>query len=304
MSQTVKNYLLLFAQEFVDFRFAEIESIIKIFNISLKLPNVEPKNRPYWIIESCESDIKKIASRSVSLKFVAELYCSGKTLDEFHENARNYVQFINKEYSKQSFKFIVETYNLHLKLAQKIEKIESMNYLDSALGPIDLINPDNTMIYFEYHGLKNNEPKLEEIIFGKWIADGRRDLISKISLKNRKYIGNTSMDAQLSLLMANQGLCKENDLMLDCFCGTGSLLVSCALFGSYVFGFDIDYLTLHAQSKPVRAFMKTRDKDESVKANLEQYNLQDKYIDVFVGDFSNCSLHERVVFDSIICDRK
>jgi tRNA (guanine10-N2)-methyltransferase len=53
------------------------------------------------------------------------------------------------------------------------------------------------------------------------IADGQRDKISKLSLKRRKFIGNTSMDPQLSLYMANQALVKNGDLVLDPFVGTG-----------------------------------------------------------------------------------
>lgn len=39
------------------------------------------------------------------------------------------------------------------------------------------------------------------------------------------------MDAQLSLLMANQALVCDGDLVFDPFVGTGSLLVSAAKFG-------------------------------------------------------------------------
>ena len=112
------------------------------------------------------------------------------------------------------------------------------------------------------------------------------------------------MDPQLSILMANQGLCNPNDLMFDPFCGTGSMLIAGALFGSYVIGMDIDYLTLHAKTKPSRALQKVRAADESIRANMEQYNLQNLYLDVFVGDFANYPLKENLKFDSIICDRK
>ncbi|CAG8794943.1 18123_t:CDS:2, partial [Racocetra fulgida] len=40
----------------------------------------------------------------------------------------------------------------------------------------------------------------------RWVASGNRDLVQKYNLKKRKYIGNTSMDAELSLIMANQAL--------------------------------------------------------------------------------------------------
>ena len=41
------------------------------------------------------------------------------------------------------------------------------------------------------------------IVFIK--GDGQRHFITKQSIKTRKFIGNTTMDAQLALLMANLG---------------------------------------------------------------------------------------------------
>jgi tRNA (guanine10-N2)-methyltransferase len=55
------------------------------------------------------------------------------------------------------------------------------------------------------------------------LADGQRELITKLSLKRRKFIGNTSMDPQLSLYMANQSLVQPGDIVLDPFVGTGKL---------------------------------------------------------------------------------
>lgn len=43
-----------------------------------------------------------------------------------------------------------------------------------------------------------------------YIADGSaRQLINKFDVKKRAYYGNTSMDAEISLLMANQSMVSE-----------------------------------------------------------------------------------------------
>jgi hypothetical protein len=39
----------------------------------------------------------------------------------------------------------------------------------------------------------------------------------------------------------SQGLCKPGSLVYDPFVGTGSLIVACAHFGSYVIGSDLDW---------------------------------------------------------------
>lgn len=84
------------------------------------------------------------------------------------------------------------------------------------------------------------------------ISEGARSLIKKLSLKTRKFIGNTTMDPQLALLMANQAMVCPGDVVLDPFVGSGSLLVSAAQFGGFVVGADIDFLMLHAKNKPSR----------------------------------------------------
>lgn len=84
--------------------------------------------------------------------------------------------------------------------------------------------------------------------------NGQRKLASKTSLKTRKFIGNTSMDPLLSLLMVNLAAIKEYDIILDPFVGTGSILVAAAAIGGQVLGSDIDYLMLHGKTKPTKAF--------------------------------------------------
>lgn len=48
------------------------------------------------------------------------------------------------------------------------------------------------------------------------------------------------MEAELSLIMANQAKAKPGALIYDPFVGTGSMLYTSAFFGAYVIGSDID----------------------------------------------------------------
>ncbi|KAK5650812.1 hypothetical protein RI129_001841 [Pyrocoelia pectoralis] len=171
-------------------------------------------------------------------------------------------------------------------------------------GTVNLNNPDTHLLYLEYYGIDSNDPPSEPyyVFFGRWITSGFRQLIRELSLKTRKFIGNTSMDPQLSLLMANQAQVKLGDLVLDPFVGSGSLLVAVAYFGGYVVGSDIDYLMLHGKSRPSRIKQKKREENESIKANMEQYSLQDKYIDVLINDFATSFWRDDIKFDSIITD--
>lgn len=298
-----KRYLFLFSQQSVEFRIPEFNSILKIFNIN-EIEVKKDELKPFWLVSNIsEVEAVNIASRCVLLRYVVELWASGVSYDDFHNNLKNF--HVEEKFKTDSFKFKVDSFNRHLKHHEKITKIESMNYLPLN-GDISLTDPVHRFIYFEYYGLDtvNIPEEPEEIYMGKLISKGSRDIINSISLKTRKFIGNTSMSPELSILMANQGLCKENHFVFDPFCGTGSMLIAAGLFGSYVFGSDIDFLMLHGRTKPSRISQKIRDKDESVKANMEQYNLSKFYLDVFVGDFATCPLVDTLKFDSIICDRK
>lgn len=60
----------------------------------------------------------------------------------------------------------------------------------------------------------------------------KRKSIHDLSLKNRKFIGNTSMDAELSLIMVNHAKISQSDLVFDPFVGSGKLLQDVA--GAYL----------------------------------------------------------------------
>lgn len=112
------------------------------------------------------------------------------------------------------------------------------------------------------------------------------------------------MDPQLSILMANQAGVLPGHLVLDPFVGSGSLLVAAAKFGAYVMGTDIDYMMLHAKTRPSRISQKVREADESIRANLRQYHCEQRYIDVVVADSSKENWTGQLELDAIITDRK
>lgn len=255
-----------------------------------------------------ESAARKLASRSVSIRSISELWGFGTTRPAFHSDLkRNLATMTGSPYFEESrdFKIIVETYNKHFLHKKKVDKIETMDYLPFT-APVNLKTPQERYMYFEYYGMDpNNVPdEPEAILFGRLISNGQRDLIQKLSLKTRKFIGNTSMDPALSILMANQCAIKSGDLVLDPFVGTGSLLVTAANFGAYVFGSDIDYKMLHGQTRPSRISQKTREADESVASNFKQYGMESQYLDVFVADFSQPYWRSDFKFDAIITDRR
>ena len=68
-----------------------------------------------------------------------------------------------------------------------------------------------------------------EIYFGNRVASCRANdasdetFYAKYNLKLRPYLGPTSTDHELALLMANQGQVRPGDFVYDPFVGTGSI---------------------------------------------------------------------------------
>lgn len=186
-----------------------------------------------------------------------------------------------------------------------MKRIDALEFLPFQ-GKVNLKKPQHVFSILEDYGLDPNSiPKdPHNIYFGRWIADGQRELIESYSVKKRHFIGNTSMDAGLSFIMTNHAKVKENDLVFDPFVGTGGLLIASAHFGAYVCGTDIDYNTVHGLGKASRKNQKWRGPDENIRANLRQYGLEKFYLDVLVSDASKPSWRKGTYFDAIITDRE
>ena len=74
-------------------------------------------------------------------------------------------------------------------------------------GRVDLSNPQHEFHVLEDYGDNPNLAPPSDplrVFFGRLIAHGQRHLIKHYSVKTRHFIGNTSMDAQLSFSTANQ----------------------------------------------------------------------------------------------------
>lgn len=307
MNGSLRRYLLCFAHEHEDFWLSEIKALSSLFKIQMKWVE-EPTEKPFWIVDlPSEESAHKIASRSVCLRGILELWGYAPTTALLHQQLKALPRDFVKKYcsSNLSFKIKVETFCNSQTQREKLEKIESFAYLPFQ-GPVKLKNPDVVFKYVEYFGLNPNRipPKPHQVFFGRVVCEGQRELINKINLKERKFIGNTTMDPHLSLLMANQAKVKNGDLVFDPFVGTGSLLVAAACFGGYGIGADIDYLILHAKTKPTRKKdrMTGRQQDESIRANFAQYNLQHRYLDVVVTDSSMPLWKPGFKLDAIITD--
>lgn len=304
---TMNRFLVYFANELIPFRWPEIDAIVSLFNLSIKWR--EKTLKPFAIVESaCEGDIRTLCSRSVLIMSAHELWCEGTTKSLLFDDMRRSPFMRMPQYAgkDRSFKVTVETFNKKTSNREKVAKIDELTFLPFE-GPIDLKNPDNDFSLFEYYNREQNSDTQgdtpAEYYFGRFLCEStKRYKIYKYSLKDRKFISNTSMDPKLATIMANIAKVNEGDFVLDPFVGSGSILVGAADMGALVFGSDIDYKLIYGLSRPTRPNVKKRDVDENVLGNLIQYSMSSRFGDVILADASRPIYRESFKFDSIICD--
>ncbi|XP_056901187.1 tRNA (guanine(10)-N2)-methyltransferase homolog isoform X1 [Takifugu flavidus] len=300
------QYLLHLAHDNLDFRLPEILSLICLRGKTFQPGENFRQNSPFWCLGGLtEEDICGVMARSVCAKSAFELWGHGKTHGDLRTSLLSYppermLPFMQKG---STYRINVYTFNKTLAFADRIKRIDALEYLPFE-GTVSLKNPQHVFCLLEDYGSDpNNIPEHPDYIyFGRWIADGQRELIRSHSVKNRHFIGNTSMDAGLSLIMSNHAKVKKNDFVFDPFVGTGSLLIACSQFGAYVCGADIDYNTIHGKGRSSRKNQKWRGPDENIRANLRQYGTENLYLDVMVSDASKSVWRMAAVFDAIITD--
>ncbi|XP_041418095.1 tRNA (guanine(10)-N2)-methyltransferase homolog isoform X1 [Xenopus laevis] len=291
-----KKYLLLLAQENCEFRLPEIKSLLSLYGGHFNNLQDEHGKSPFCILNlPSEEMARKLMKRTVCAKSVFELWGHGKTFMEFQQSVLSYPLENMMSYLQpnSTYKIIIHSFNKTLTQKEKLEKINTMEFIPFQ-GKVNLQNAENIFYLLEDYGSDPNKAPNEpfEIFFGRWIADGQRELINSYSVKKRHFIGNTSMDAGLSFIMANHARVKPNDVVFDPFVGTGGLLVSSAHFGAYVCGTEIDYNTVHGLAPyGIReSTRKTGTQKEIIKTELFpeshvpvqlNYHLSDIFSDLF-----------------------
>ncbi|CAH1762975.1 9832_t:CDS:10 [Entrophospora sp. SA101] len=270
------KYFIQFAQSHEEFRLPELESLAKIENVKIVYDKEEyKKDCPFLTLEiETEEEAVRLVRRAILIRKIYELWAVEKTYEEIHSHVKAKPERW-PQYDYMSFKFSVSAFGSTCSLDYQVRIINSFSYLGFK-GDIDLKNPQVQFAVLEDYGMD--------------LSSGNRDLVNKFNLKKRNYIGNTSMDAELSLIMANQALASSGKLIYDPFVGTGSFLFTCSHFGAYTIGSDIDGRQIRGQG------------NESIKSNIKQYQLQDRVLDNLVFDIVHHPWREGTLFDAIITD--
>jgi len=121
---------------------------------------------------------------------------------------------------------------------------------------------------------------------------GMLPLLQQLDLRKRPYLGPTSLDAQLGLVMCAMANIPAHPhgraYMLDPFGGTGSLLTAGAALGAYTVGMDIDVRVLSGKA------------GRTLETNFTEYGLG--IPEQIRGDNSLVPFHCTPRFDAIVTD--
>ncbi|CAI7769670.1 unnamed protein product, partial [Closterium sp. NIES-54] len=137
--------------------------------------------------------------------------------------------------SGSTFKIVVDGFGKLFSMEEQRDRMERFTYIPFQ-GKVKLSSPEYKFWVIEQaaectnNGLPPNMPL--RVFIGREVAVSDRTVATKYELSRRRYLGPTAMDAELSLLMANQALARRGALMYDPFVGTGSILVAAAHFGA------------------------------------------------------------------------
>ncbi|KAI9442618.1 tRNA guanosine-2'-O-methyltransferase [Lactarius indigo] len=295
-----RQYLVVFAQAHEDFRVPELRSIAELHGFPLTIPHDFDSSRPFGVLTlDQEEHARFLARRCILIKAVYEFYASGRSYEELHEQNKSSRNLWEKYIPETSFKFVVNGYNHSISKARQRQVIEDFSYM-GFMGKIDLANPEITMGYFEEYKDVHDTTRqrhegaadFREAFFGRLLEQGSaRSLIKMFDVKKRQYFGNTSMEAEISLLMANQTLASPGKLIYDPFIGTGSMAYTTAHFGALVFGSDIDGRQMRGkETKP------------GILRAATQYGVRQRILDLCTFDITRNPWRCGGLFDAVITD--
>ncbi|GAA5889952.1 hypothetical protein JCM8208_001178 [Rhodotorula glutinis] len=310
------------------FRLPELHSVAQLYSIPISWPSPPDSTRPYVLIGlESEDHARTLAKRLVSAKHVWEFWAHGDSYAAVHEQVKSdAVRPLWEPYASDpscSWKFTVAGHLRTIPLPQQIATVNTFSFMPFK-GPIKLRNPNLEVGVFEEYawdplrgqkvrearvarGLSEEKGKGKEkmkvveegdpedtgglrgVWMGRKICDSSRHLMDRYDLKKRAYIGTTSMEAEVSLLMANQALAAPGKYVYDPFAGTGSMLLTSAEFGAMTFGSDIDGRQL-------------RGKKTSIKHSAAQYGTSKRIVDTFTFDMTQHPFRCGEIFDAIITD--
>lgn len=266
-------------------------------------------SRPFSIV-SLPSDeaAQTLLRHCTAIRSIVHLWSCGSTRSGVltalkHPSSHSIHSLLQPE--SLSWKADVLSLGIKLSFEEKRSIIESCRFLDFA-GPIRMKEPDFEWCWYEEawriegaaisDGIGSSKAHtLRLVVVGRKISPhtssssstapaAARDWIDRLDLKKRSYIGNTSMESEMSLAMAQMAQSAPGKIIYDPFVGTGSLVVAAAALGAYVMGSDIDGRMIRGKSKELQENPGSRE--TGVLRAARQYGLEGRFLDCLTFDIT------------------
>lgn len=257
----------------------------------------------YYITLHSEKEAAALAARTVLLRAVYVPAGHGTDYEACQASlkAPSFAAALDpvRDPSAPTFRCVVDAFGRSLSLDEQLVRIHRFSdLLRTFPGRVDLKRATFDICILEDafpvrgHGYKAAPDAPRQVFLARRVADGQGGIGSRYSLKRRRYIGPTSMDAELAFVMANMAGVGDGSLVLDPFCGTGSILVACRAVGAHVMGGDINMLALRGKGK-----------ERDIGANFRQYGL-DGPLGLLRMDVLNSAVRVSAAgwFDAVVCD--
>jgi tRNA G10 N-methylase Trm11 len=242
-----------------------------------------------------EGAARAIAARSILVQRVLELWCVGDTIQTV---SKEVLLLAAGERAAELAALAGTTFKIDVQAAMHtMERDRLAQTLGMFRGfplfttsKVSLKEPKTTFTVIYDHTVRQlSESK--RVFFGREIGVCCRGLVDVFRLNQRPYIGTTSMDAELSFIVANQARARPGALVLDPFVGTGSLLLACAQMGACTIGGDIDRRVLRGKSAT-----------QTHELNFAHYGLSSRLLCLAQCDLSMPAWRPVPVFDAIVGD--
>ncbi|MEM2322850.1 MAG: THUMP domain-containing protein [Candidatus Bathyarchaeia archaeon] len=176
-----------------------------------------------------------------------EIFSCGAAVDEILSNARriDFTQFLGEGESFAVRVLRVRGCAPHISCLALERNIGEKIFEGVRKAKVDLKKPNKTFL-----GVLTGNM----FFFGLRLAEIKhRDLLER-GLRRRVFFHPSAMTAKIARCMVNLAQAKPGNLLLDPFCGTGSILIEAGLIGCRTLGFDVKRRMVEGSLKNLRFF--------------------------------------------------
>ncbi len=238
--------IIHFAQHHLEFRVPEFESIAQMFRVKFDFTQPLTEECPFAVVdflgEDPMKDIQRMCTRLILVIDVYRYFADAESPDALISAARANLPTIHSGYDAPDGTWAMDCVTFGKRMSHKEQRaaFDRLSFVSPPSGSVDLRAPSVKIVHMYHFGENTTTGEPLHVFLGAHMMTAQRRLVHQYCLKQRPYLGPTSMDAELSLLMANMGLVGPGRVALDPFVGTGSVLVAATHFGSYCLGADMD----------------------------------------------------------------